>query len=255
MPGRGRPEALRALGDAHRPGRRHCRRRMIPALLAAVLALHPQAASQPRPVPPLPVPRILVAAFDAPIRDGRTYWLGEAIGDMITDDLNARGLGAIPRQVRVRAYEQLHLPANGVLSRATMIKVGELVGASQLIVGDVELTGDTLTVRARPIRIDIGRGDTEVTERGDLADLFGLAQKVARRVMPGGTSAAAALPSSLQSFERYVKGLLAEQPASQAEFLEAALKFDPAYDAARFALWDARTAQGDHARALAAIRG
>ena len=79
-------------------------------------------------------------------------------------------------------------------------------------------------------------------------------QKVARRVVPGGTEPPPPPAPSLQAFEQYVKGLLAEQPASQAAFLEAALKLDPAYDRARLALWDARTAQGDHAAALAAAR-
>ena len=47
---------------------------------------------------------------------------------------------------------------------------------------------------------------------------------------------------------------MAEQPASRAMFLEAALKLDPGYDRARLALWEVRTSQGDHAAALAAAR-
>src|SRR5437899_10957687 len=131
---------------------------MTAALLCAVLAARAQ------PVQPLPEPRILVVPFDTAGRDGRTYWLGEAAAVLIAADLNARGLGAIPRQARTDAYEQLHLPANAVLSRATVIKVGELVGASQVIVGDVRVEGDALTVRARPIRIDVGRADSDVVE-------------------------------------------------------------------------------------------
>jgi Flp pilus assembly protein TadD len=199
-------------------------------------------------------PRILVVPLQTPGRDGRTYWLGEAVAVLIADDVNARGLGAITRPSRERAYEQLHLPPNAVLSRATVIKVGELVGAGQVIVGEVEVDGDGLTVRARPIRIDVGRAQGETVERGSLGDLFVLVQKVARRVVPGGGTPAAQGRPSLQAFEQYVKGLLAEQPATQASFLEAALKLDPAYDRARLALWGVRTSQGDHAAALAAAR-
>ncbi len=206
-----------------------------------------------KPVSPLPVPRILVAPFEAPAREGRTYWLGEAVAVLIADDINARGLGAITRQTRERAYDQLHLPANGVLSRATVIRVGQVVGAEQVIVGDVRVEGETLTVRARPIRIDVGRADVEIVERGPLTELFGITQRIARRAVPGGALASAAAPS-LQAFEQFVKGLLAEQPASQATFLETALKLDPTYDRARLALWDVRTAQGDHAAALALVK-
>ena len=221
---------------------------MTVALVCAILTL---TAAQP-PVAALPAPRILVVPFETPGRDARSYWLGEAVALLMADDVNARGLGAITRPARALAYDQLHLPPSAVLSRATVIKVGELVGASQVIVGDVALDGDQITVRARPIRIDVGRAETEITERGKSADLFAIVQKVSRRVVPGGTDAASASPPSLQAFEQYAKGLLAEKPASQISFLEAALKLDPSYDRARLALWEVRTAQGDHAAALAA---
>src|SRR4249919_2777380 len=123
---------------------------MIAALLCAVIL------SQAR-VAPVPAPRILVVPFETPGRDGRTYWLGEAVAILMADDVNARGLGAITRPSRERAYDQLHLPPSAALSRATVIKVGELVGAGQVIVGEVRVDGDALTVKARPIRIDVGR--------------------------------------------------------------------------------------------------
>ena len=136
-----------------------------------------------------------------------------------------------------------------------MIKVGELVGAAQVIVGEISVDGDALTVKARPIRIDVGRAETEVTERGGLGDLFALVQKVSRRAVPGGQRCRTrARRRRCRRFEQYVKGLLAEQPATRASFLEAALKLDPGYDRARLALWEVRTSQGDHAAALAAAR-
>jgi tetratricopeptide (TPR) repeat protein len=225
-----------------------------PRALAAE-AVSPKAKAEQAPVPPLPPPRILVVPFEAPARDGRTHWLGEAVALLVADDVNARGLGAITRASREQAYDHLHLPANAVLTRATVIKVGEIVGAAQVIVGQVSVDGESLTIRARPIRIDVGRAESEVVERGTLADLMLVAQRAARRLVPGGTQAPNGPAPSLQAFEQYVKGLLAEQPASQASFLEAALKLDPAYDRARLALWEVRTAQGDHAAALAVARG
>ena len=226
---------------------------MIAALLA--LSLFGSQGTLVAPVPPLPTPRILVVPFETPARDGGSYWLGEAVAVLVADDLDARGLGAITRSARVEAYEQLHLPPSPLVSRATAIKVGQIVGAAEVIVGAVSVDGDTLTVRVHPIRIDVGRADLEVTERGPLSDLFGIVGRAAARAVPGGTAPAAAPAVSLQAFEQYVKGLLAEKPAAQAEFLEAALRIDPQYARARFALWEVRAAQGDHAAALAALRG
>jgi len=198
--------------------------------------------------------KILVVPFETPSRDGRTYWLGEAIAVLMADDMRARGLGAIPREGRERAYEQLHLPPHSVLSRATVIKVGELAGATQVIVGEVRVDGDALTIKATPIRIDLGRADTEVVERGTLADLIPVAQRLARRIVADRADGPAPPTPPLHAFEQFVKGLIAEHPASQAEFLESAIRIDPHYDGARLALWEVRQAGGDYTAALAQAR-
>ena len=116
---------------------------MIRVVLAVALALLPAAAAAQAPAPAPPAAHILVVPFETPGRDGRTYWLGEAVALLLADDINARGLGAITRPSRERAYEQLHLPSPAVLSRATVIKVGEIVGAAQVIVGEVNVDKGT----------------------------------------------------------------------------------------------------------------
>lgn len=203
----------------------------------------------------LPKPSgILVVPLETPANDGRTYWLGEAVSILIADDINARGLGALSREARERAYEQLHLPSNAVLSRATVIKVGEIVNAERVIVGEVSVDGDSLSITVQPIRLDLGRADAPVVARGDLQNLFDLARNAARRAVPGGGEPPLVPSPSLQAFEQYVKGLLAEEPAARADFLETALALQPNYDRARIALWDVRTSQGDYQAALTAVR-
>lgn len=225
---------------------------MISALLAlTVVALPPGPAAQARPTAE---PKILVVPFEAPGRDGRTYWLGEAATVLIANDVNARGLGAIPRQMREHAYEQLRLPLHAVLSRATVIKVGELVGATQVIVGSVDVDGDAITIHATPIRVDLGRAGSDIVEHGRLTDLMTVARTVARRVIPANVDAPVPAAPPIHAFEQFVKGLLAERPASQVEFLESAIQIDPRYDQARLALWDVRTAEGDYGAALAQAR-
>lgn len=226
---------------------------IAPLLTALSLWLAPPGHSL-APVRQAPASRILIVPFDTPPRDTRSYWLGEAVASLLTDDLESRGLNAITRSAREQAYEQLHLPPNAVLSRATVIKVGEIVGASQVVVGDASVDGDYLVVRVRPIRIDVGRADVEITERGALGEIFAIVQRAAARAVPGGNPPGPQATASLQAFEQYIKGLIAEKPATQAEFLEAALRADPRYAKARFALWEVRTALGDYAAALAAVR-
>jgi tetratricopeptide (TPR) repeat protein len=200
--------------------------------------------------------RILVVPFDNAQGEPRYHWLSEAAAVLLSDSFRNRGLAAIVRPERVRAFEQLNLPVAASLSRATVIKVGQLVGAGHVIVGSFRVEGSALAVRARGIRLDVGRLEPELTERGELTELFGIFDRLGRRLQATSATPAAAAGQSvpLDAFENYIKGLVAETPVSQATFLEAALDDYPAFDRARLALWEARTEQGDHTAALAAVR-
>jgi tetratricopeptide (TPR) repeat protein len=168
--------------------------------------------------------------------------------------LTARGLGAIGRDERVRAFEELHLPLTASLTRATIIKVGNLVGASEVIVGTFTLDGESLKVDAYSIRVDVGRVRPDVSERAPLTDLFGLYARLAQRLAPDARAPAARPHPPLDAFENYVKGLIAESPAAQATFLETAAKQYSGFDRAELALWNVRSDQGDYTAALAAAR-
>lgn len=224
------------------------------SLLALWLLLAPQAAARQSPAPE----RILVVPFENSQKEPRIGWLSEAAAVLLADELNARGLAAIRRPERVRAFEQLHLPLTASLSRATVIKVGQLVGASEVVVGTYRLDGDQVTFEAHSIRIDIGRLQPHVVERAPLKDLFTVVQRVAGRLSSGadGTSTTGPPPAHppLVAFESYIKGLIAESSATQATFLESAIQEHPGFDRARLALWDVRHEQADHQAALAVAR-
>jgi len=220
-------------------------------LLAAVLGV---TAVQPAAAQSSSANRILVVPFENTQHEARVFWLSEASAILLADELNARGLGAIARDERVRAFEQLHLPAMASLSRATIIKIGNFVGASEVIVGTFRIDGDTLKVAAHSIRIDVGRVQPEVSERAALTDLVGIYGRLAQRLAPDSRAPARSTRPPLDAFENYVKGLIAENPAAQATFLETAAKQHAGYDRAALALWSVRTEQGDDAAALAAAR-
>jgi predicted Zn-dependent protease len=216
----------------------------LAALSAAPAAAQPGAS------------RILVMPFENPSHEARLQWVGEAACLLITDELDARGLSPVSRGDRVRAFEELHVPATASLSRATVIKVGQLLGAAEVIVGSVTLDGDNLRAEAHAIQIDVGRLEPEVSERAPLTAMFDLFERLAARLAPGSRLSRSPLSRPpIEAFENYIKGLLAENPATQAEFLENALRVQPGYDRAQLAMWDVRRDQGDHAAALAAARG
>jgi len=212
--------------------------------------------------PRQPGSRVLVLPFVAEVEPGApggagaALWLGEAAALLIADGLAAHGVGTLPREERVLAFDRLQLPMPAVLTRATMMRVGEIIGATEVVFGEVSL-GETLEVRARTIQLGLGRRLTDVTDRAPLEDIFTLfgrvADRVAAGVMPSAPGSAPGHPPlPLDVFEHYVKGLVAATPAAQRRFLELALSGAPHDARILTALWEAYTAEGDHERAAAA---
>lgn len=199
----------------------------------------------------------LVVPFDNTGGDSRVHWLGEASAVLLTDHLLALGTPAIRREDRLRAFTRLRVPPVAALSHATVIRVGQVVGAAAVVVGGFALDGDDFIVRARTIRLDTGRISPELTEQGPLADLVGIFGRLARRIVPDAPSAAGEMERaypSLPAFEQYIKGLLAEAAEAQVAFLSQALRLAPAFQRPRLALWEVYTEQGEHRQALAAVR-
>jgi tetratricopeptide (TPR) repeat protein len=226
------------------------RRSRLPYLLLVGLTMsvaEGRAAAQSTPA------RMLVIPFETE-GDPRTWWLGEGAAVLLADDLRALGIEAIGRDERLRAFARLQVPPIASLSHGTVIRIGQLVGASAVVVGTVGMRGEALTVRARSMRLDTGRLQPEIEEQGSVDALFGVFERVARRLAP-----AAAVPPSAAArdlppppaFENFVKGVLADTPAAQIALLRKAISLYAGYDAARLALWRAYTDAGQHDKALA----
>ena len=207
---------------------------------------------------PAPVaPSVLVIPLRAVGEDPRTLWLGEGVALLISDTLTSLGRLAVTRADRVAAFDMLELPDDRELSRATLLRAAQVMGVRELVTGTVEVTGETLTVVVRTVQVEAGRGAPELREQGPLRDVFAIAGRVGAAVagVPPGTSATLAEPPpSLEIFESFVKGLVAETPATQLRFLEQAVKAAPGYARAQLAIWEVASEEDEHARALAAAQ-
>ena len=225
------------------------------AVLLAVAAAWPSgsAAQVPAGAP------VLVLPFDNPTQEPRLAWMREGAAVLLTDLLAAGGERVISREERLRAFDRLQLPAAAGLSRASSIKVGQVVAAGVVVIGTLELSGDQLVARGRVVRLDTGRLLPEVRASGTVSEVFGTFGQLAHLVRGvSGTPPAVPsdrLPPSMQVFELYIKGLVAEAPATAIKFLQQALKAAPQFDPARLAIWDLHTEASEHQRALDALTG
>ncbi len=202
-------------------------------------------------------PSVLVMPLRPLGDDPRALWLGEGVALLVADGLTAVGRPAVARTDRVLAFDTLELPADRELSRATLLRAAQVMGVRDLVTGTVDITGETLTVAVRVVQVEAGRGQPEIREKGPLRDMVAIAGRVAAAI--AGVPAAAAPvgndpPPSLEVFEDFVKGLVAETPATQLRFLEQAVKAAPQYARAHLAIWDVATEEERHARALAAAQ-
>ncbi len=211
---------------------------------------------------PAPGSRVLVMPFaaesdpNAPGGIGAARWLSEAAAILMSDGLTGRGVGVLHRDDRVAVFDRLQLPMSFPLTRATTIRVGDLIGASEIVFGEIKL-GQRLSVRTRLVRLTTGEQLPDHVDEAPLTDIFKLFDRMSETVAVSTgrplTPPSARAPSlSLEAFENYVKGLVAATPAAQQRFFETALTQAPRDSRVLIALWDTYTAQGAHDKALAA---
>jgi Tfp pilus assembly protein PilF len=236
----------------------HPARRVLVGTLVATALLWPvpsharkdqsQVAADARP---LVLPFSVTVEAAVPGGEGAAFWLGEAAAILLADELDARGIPALARSDRVEAFARLQLPFVATLTRATMLRVAELVGATDLVVGEVSL-GTRMTVKARVIAVEAARQRQEIVEEGPGTDIYAIFERVAARLLPGTTRSDGRAHLPLGAFEQYVKGLVAPTPAAQERFLEQARQQAPANDRVLLALWEVYSSQDAHDKALAA---
>lgn len=222
--------------------------------LLLVVAAPAGAASQTTGSRVLVMPFAVEVEPGAPGGAGAALWLGEAAALLISEGMSTRGVGAMTRDESVAAFTRVGLPLTSALTRATTIRVGELIGASEVVFGSVRL-GSGLTVHARLIHLTSGADGPVVEDAGELADVFAVLDRIADR-LAGATGRlrperSAPAPLALGTFENYVKGLVAATPTAQQRFLESAVRDAPTDPRILMALWNVYTAQGVHERALA----
>jgi tetratricopeptide (TPR) repeat protein len=196
---------------------------------------------------------VIVLPFENPTQEPRLAWLREGAAILLTESLGAAGENVVIREERLQVFDRLQIPPNANLSRAMTIRIGQAVGTRMVVSGTIAMDVDQIVARARVVRLDTGRLLPEVEARGPLSNLFEVFGALAQKIRASSDAAPPLrdrVPPTPQFFELYVKGLIAETPATALTFLEQALKAAPQFEPIRIAIWDLHSEASDHQKAL-----
>jgi tetratricopeptide (TPR) repeat protein len=207
---------------------------------------------------------VLVLPFFNHSKSGNLDWIGESIAETVRDALGSQGVLVLDRDDRMEAYRRLSLRPGAELTRASIIKLGELLDASQVIHGHYDVappppasapasaatppkaaSKGSLRITARILDLKRLRQGPEFAEIGALEEISALethlgwqaleflipksapSEQEFRRARP---------PVRVDALESYVRGLLAASPDQRHRYFTQAARLDEKYSQPRFQL-------------------
>ena len=191
-------------------------------------------------------------------------WIGESIAESVRDSLVSEGLLVLDREERLEAYRRLSLRPGAELTHASVIKVGQVLDASNVIYGYFELlppppgkteSRGSLRITARIIDLkDVSQG-SPFSENGALEDLAALEAHLGWQTLEQLTPhtapsekdfLAARPPVRIDAVENYIRGLLATDPEQRHHFFTQAARLDEHYSQPCFQLGKIAWEQKDY---------
>lgn len=237
---------------------------LFPVLVAALFTPFPQVAraqqssAEPGAQTQARGRLLLVLPFENRTGQPNLDWIGEGAADIFNRRLDAAGFLTISRGDRMYALDRLGLPLNFQPSRATTIRIAQLLDADSVIIGFYTETGDQLSATAQILdlrELALSKPiQREASLKGLLDTLNGLAWDVARKLdssysVAEQTFLAADSPLPPDAFESYIRGMTAEAPADRILHLREAVRLSPTFIPARLELGKAYFVNHDYAAA------
>lgn len=188
---------------------------------------------------------LLVLPFDNLTNQPNLDWIGEAVPEVLNRRLASAGFVPISRDDRLYALDHLGLPSTFQPSRASAIRLAQTLDADYVIVGSFTTTGTRFRARAQVLKMDALHMSDPLQEEADMSHLLdvlnSLAWGLAKQIDPQfavarNTFVAAGASMRMDAFENYIRGLVEIDPAEQIRHLKEAVRLDPTFSPALFAL-------------------
>lgn len=181
-------------------------------------------------------------------------WIGESVAETIHDSLSSVGLLVLAREDREEVYRRLTLRTGVVLTRASVIKIGQTLDAGTIIFGEFQVEGadngvtspkSNLRLVARIIDLKKLRQGPEFLETGPLENLSQMETRLgwtlAHQLAPGSTPTQDEFfrsrpPVRVDAMENYVRGLTATNPDQKLKLFRQAALLDDHFSQPAFQL-------------------
>jgi tetratricopeptide (TPR) repeat protein len=181
-------------------------------------------------------------------------WIGESIGETIREALAGEGALALDRDDRQEAWRRLNIRPYAVLTKATVIKIGELLDADQVVFGQFELLSPepnaarpqkSLRITAQILDLRRLRRGPEFSAIGALEDLAALQNHLAWQtihlVLPKTAPDEEEFrrrrpPVRVDAVENYIRGLVATDIDQKHRFFTQAARLDSRFSQPCFQL-------------------
>jgi TolB-like protein len=110
--------------------------------------------------------------------------LGAGLQSMITTDLGELPMFVLVERARLKDIQaELHLSQTGAVDKATAAKIGNLAGASHLLVGSFTVVGGKMRIDARLFAVASGEIALSEKMEGAQTSFFELEQKLVRKIV------------------------------------------------------------------------
>jgi len=181
-------------------------------------------------------------------------WIGEGLSESIGEALASAGIVVLDREERVEVYRRLSIRPHALLTRASVIKIADTLGAGQVVFGQFDLqpaaeglplSKGSLKISARLVDLTRAMQGPEFGEAGSLEDLAVLQRHLAwqtlQLVIPGTAPSETDFGSRhpairLDAIENYVRGLLAPSAEEKHRLFTQAARLDQAFSQPCFQL-------------------
>ena len=219
--------------------------RLIFRLIAAVAlccgAVLPSVAQNPT----APVQTLLILPFENHSKSPGLEWIGESFPEILAQRLSSPSMYIVSREDRVYAFDRMGIPVSARPTHATLYRIAEQMDCDYVVMGDYTFDGATFRAQATALDMKRLRQSTTLEASGPLLNLIDvqtdLAWQLLKSIKPDSTISREEMMRSasvvrLDSFENYVRGIVATTRQEKVRRFREAIRSNPQYTPAMFQL-------------------